>query len=909
MLRKPIALAALSLILTATGAPAGEPAPAGASGVTVLDMERGSFRGFMAWRTPMVVGADGKVGPLREPGRKDLKDADRKAVPVRQSPPPPAAPSAAGSGPVGWAAPSFDDSEWPRIEGTAAAAWDSEDWRMVCVRGAFLVTDPAAVGDLQLSVAYYGGVRVLVNGTEIARSDLPAGELTMESLATPYGKEAYLRPDGKLYGQWDRRDAKLRERIDAARIRKLASGGTPGVVIPAKALRKGLNVVAIESHAAPISELNYEAPAADKNYRDVWAHVGVESASLTAPSAAGLVPNAGPTPEVRIGNVAPADTLALWDFALPCEKLAPVRLVGARNGFFSGRVVLSSSKTIAGLKATAGDLATADAKAKIPASAVQIRWAQPAAPANTWQRANRFDPLLAAPPAAVAPLALDARGAPAGATPSALVPVWITVHVPADAAAGRYQGKVTVEAGGGRFEVPVELSVADWKVPDPADFTVVNSIWQSPDSVAAHYKVKPWSDEHFKLIAKSLDAFRQVGNRLCAVPLVAHAHGWGNSQGMVRWVKKDGGGYDYDFSVAEKYMDAYEKTCGKPDFLLLVAWEFPGDTPSRPKWPPAAVTVVDKDGKQLDDLRQPPYGTPENEAFWKPVFGEMRKRLEKRGWLDKTYISWLTYCNAPDKDLVGVVRNIWPDGKWMKNSHKPDTKFFDMPVPVNVWVWGAGALYDPDVEVPWGRRPNYFPEGRGAYPQPWGPDEKFISLANPRWCVPFLKARLHSESSLMRYRMVAEAATQGNLRGVGTVGGDFYPMPGDNPKHPLTTCATGEGAVTPRVNILALTSPGPEGAELGCRAEMFREGIQVAEAVISLRKALENKAVGAGLAGRIRKLLDERARQQLRNNSPVGVGPSGDASFWLTGQCLGGWRDREAELFALAAEAARAAGK
>jgi hypothetical protein len=374
---------------------------------------------------------------------------------------------------------------------------------------------------------------------------------------------------------------------------------------------------------------------------------------------------------------------------------------------------------------------------------------------------------------------------------------------------------------------------------------------------------------------------------------------------MVRWVKKAEDAYEYDFSLAEKYMDVYQKTCGKPDFLLLIAWQFPGDNPARPKWPQASVTVIDKDGKQLEDLRQPPYGTPENEAFWKPVFAEMRKRLEKRGWLDHTYISWLTYCNGPDKGLVGVVKNIWPDGKWMKNSHSPDTQFAGMPVPVNVWVWGAGGLYDPDVETPWGKRPNYFPEGRGAYPQPWAPGaNKFLSIANPRWCVPFLKAGLYSGSPLMRYRMVAEAATQGNLRGVGSVGGDFWPMPTGNARRPVTTCATGEGAVSPRVNILALTSPGPDGAEFNCRTEAFREGIQVAEAIIALRKALAAKTVSAELAGRITKLLDERARQQLRNNSPAPVGPGHDQSFWMTGQCLGGWRQREAELFALAAEAA-----
>ncbi|MCG3178757.1 MAG: hypothetical protein BIFFINMI_01086 [Phycisphaerae bacterium] len=875
-------------------AKADAPAP-----VAVLELSHGSFRGFMAWRTPTTVSADGRIGPAREPQRTGVEDKDRKVIPVRHSAPPPA----------DWAATAFDDSEWARIEDEAAVNMAGDEWRIVCIRGGFIVTDPAAVGELKLNVGYYGGARVLVNGVEIARADLPDGELTLESLATPYPKEAYLRPDGKLYGRRDGIDPKLRQRIVTARVRTFG-GDAGGVTVPARLLRKGLNVVAVESHAAPVSELIDEAPTTDQNYREAWAHVGLASVRLTAASPAGLVPNAGPTPEVQIGNVAPADTLAVWDYALPCEKLAPVRLIGARNGYFTGRVILSSSRTLTGLKATPGELLAADGKAKIAASAVQVRWAKATDAADTWARPNRFDPLSDAPPKEVAPLAIDSRAAPKGLTPSALAPVWITVHVPADAAPGDYAGNVVVEADGKAFDVPVALSVADWKTPDPADFTVVNAIWQSPDSVAAWYKVKPFSDEHLRLIGRSFDALHQVGNKLCVVPLVAHAKGWGNKEGMVRWIKKApstgsgqaDGGYDYDFSYAEKYMDAYQKACGKPAFLLLVAWEFPGDNPAKPKWPQASVTVLDKDGNQLEDMLQPPYGTPENEAFWKPVFAGLHERLQKRGWLDCTYISWLTYCNAPDKELVGVVKRIWPDGKWMKTSHRPDTKFFDMPVPVNVWVWGAGALYDPDYQLPWASRPVYYPEGRKDYPQPWLPGRPFVSMGDPRWCVPFLKSGLYGQSSLMRYRMVAEAATQGDLRGVGSVGGDFWPVPDSRGR--MRTYATGEGAVTPTANLLSLTSPGPDGAVLGCRAEMFREGIQVAEAVISLRKALADKKVSGELADRIRLFLDERARQQLRNNSPIGVSPGGDGSYWLTGQCLGDWRAREAELFALAAQAA-----
>ena len=86
-----------------------------------------------------------------------------------------------------------------------------------------------------------------------------------------------------------------------------------------------------------------------------------------------------------------------------------------------------------------------------------------------------------------------------------------------------------------------------------------------------------------------------------------------------------------------------------------------------------------------------------------------------------------------------------------------------------------------------------------------------------------------------------------------------------------------------------------------------REGLQVAEAIVYLQKALEAKTVGDGLRRRIEAALDERARHYLRNTTPVQLGPSQDAS-WMTLECTR-WRDRDEQLFALAGEVAGNTGR
>jgi hypothetical protein len=133
------------------------------------------------------------------------------------------------------------------------------------------------------------------------------------------------------------------------------------------------------------------------------------------------------------------------------------------------------------------------------------------------------------------------------------------------------------------------------------------------------------------------------------------------------------------------------------------------------------------------------------------------------------------------------------------------------------------------------------------------------------------------------------------------VGGDFWPLPTEADGRFMVICDN-KGGVGPRNNTRALISPGPDGPIFSERLEMLREGLQVAEAIVFLQKALQRTTVGSDLRRRIEELLDERARHYLRNTTPVQLGPGFDSS-WMTLECTH-WRDRDKQLFALAGEVA-----
>jgi Glycoside hydrolase 123, catalytic domain len=884
-----------TLILILVGSiPGGAAEPSPSKPRPILDLHAGSFRAFFAWRTTVVISSDGKHKPLLE------KKYEKKRLNLKQTP----APVHSSPGPVGdWTSVTFDDDTWTRMHNRAAVQ-SYAGWDRAWLRGKFQVRNPAQIKDLKLTASYRGGIIIYVNGQEIHRAHLPAGPIALRTFAKEYPVEAYLHPNGKLYG---RKHLKTFSSRIQKRNRQLT-----GLAIPAKTLRKGLNVLAIQCVGAPINEKASRARDNDKSWPPLrFAHGGLMTASLKCAPGGRIVPNIGPAAKIAIGNVSPIGTMLLGDYVRPGERVNPVKLFGAKNGYFSGRVVLSSSKTIRGLKATATAMSQQDGLGKIPASAVMIRWADAARRPISYLPANRFDRLLSQPPAEVKPVSVQMRGEIKKPAPAAVVPVWITVQVPKNIPSGDYAGSVLIEAQGTapvKFKVPVLLKVHDWTLPDSKDFFMLNNIYHSPDSVALYYNVPFWSDRHVKLMQQSLNILKQVGSQICVLNLVVKSHSHGNAESIVRWIKQPDGSYKYDFSLAEKYMDLFEKTVGKPRILEITPWCFQGYDPKNPRWPPHAVTVMDTNGKKLTDLQQPPYGTPKNEAFWRPVLTELRKRIKKRGWWDVAHLRWLDYCNPPKASIVDVAQNIWPRGKWFKNAHAPSKDFKgtkgSMPVAYAAWVWSAGRLYDPDFARPFGKPAVFFKAGQKSYPTPWTQKSGLIHLGIPRVGQIFIKPALYDLSPLSRLRTVSEATYQGNLHGLGMVGGDYWPI---KRGRRYDTIIDSAGNVGPRCNTKAMLAPGPKGPVFTERLEAFREGLQIVEAIVALQKAMTSPAMSKPLRAEIQVLLDERARLYLRNVTPVYKGTSKDG-LWLTYEATA-WLNHDIRLFALTEKATKVIGK
>lgn len=761
--------------------------------------------------------------------------------------------------PAEWTGLGYDDSEWTR--GGLPRDF-SVTTGMLAARGKFLVSDPAKFRKLQLTLKYRGGVVVYLNGSEVARVDLPDGPVTCATPAKPYGVETYVDAAGKVLTDEDHvlRNPKS---DDATRVGKRNRAAGP-IEIPVAALRQGVNVLAI---AALRSE--YQPPALkwwiDTAYTSgrapAWAPLGVQDIQLLA-LGEGIESGLRPMPGVRVWNLDLHDRLdgSMTPDQTP-EGLRPVNMVGVRNGFHSGALVVSGAAALKNLQVIPGDL-VGPGKAKIPAAAVQARvalWAD---------NVGHYDMLTAGIPAEI-----PARKQGAAA------PVWLTVHIPQDAAAGEYRGEVAVAADGlPAVRCPVTVRVVDWTMPAPKDFRTYNGMCQSPDTLAAYYKVPMWSEEHWKLIEKSFELMGGIGNKLIHIPLLAQTQ-LGNEEGMVWWVRKPDGSMDYDFTVFDRYLELARKHCRTIEFAVCHVWVSSAWGSARPLNQELYVTCLNQTTGKREPLRVPTYATEESRVFWKPVLAAIQARLAKAG-----YEHALTLGNVSDQpvaaEAVKMFSEITPGAGWWRACHSPTRDLKPYPirdggfVSIHEHVYGM-SLVDPAKSLPriWEQR------GPGA---------------------TYLRGTGETDSgrAVLVWRLLPENALYLEKRGVGRECIDYWPMESRRRAYYYARYpASADGHSIPYAAFYA--QPGPDGPTATIRYELFREGMQEAEAAIFIAEAAETRAdlLGKELTEKCRRIFIDRI-QAVRLMRAVYGGGSDTAR----------WQQRSAELYAAAAEVAAKRG-
>ncbi|MEI7832665.1 MAG: glycoside hydrolase domain-containing protein, partial [bacterium] len=628
------------------------------------------------------------------------------------------------------------------------------------LRGSFFVADTAKVDTLNLKLGYRGGVVVYLNGKEIARKNLPEGELKTTTLAEDYPDEVYTGTGEKMARKAD-------------------------IILPVSELRKGTNILALGFYRSTFRT------GISKSLRctTVWVdsiEMSVSPDGVATTTPADLAP-------VRLNNAsALAEVNETWvDEA--GAKLTSIRLVTPRNGVASGQVVLLSTTPLTGVKAIVSALKSEIGTGDIPAKALQVRYG-----ADTSSNVIKTTPIKTK--------FFDAlrEDAPAGGK---VQPIWVTVNVPADIKPGSYTGTLTVTAPGLKEnEVKVQLEVAPWDCPAPQKFSTYVELIQSPESVAATYGVPLWSEEHWALLEASFKLLGQVGVKDTYIPLITRTH-HGNAQTMVRWTK-NGDTYTPDFTVMDRYLDLWEKYVGTPENVVLYVWDYylggQGGSVGNVnrgavmgKEVPVLVSLLDAKTGVISEGSIPPYGEPGSKEFWVPTIIAIRERLAKRGITDKGITLGVGADARPNLKQLAFWTDVAPYATWVLRSHSPTPDINGTPVSYasSPDVRGLGT---PNI---W-KKPVTYTYTRLNFPRDYNRGDARIQFGN--YSTPFSFRRVPQGTVL---------AMGANRSGIAGVGADFWPG-GPGPK--------GWGHLGIHCAATYLFSPGPKGAISTVRFEMLR---------------------------------------------------------------------------------------
>jgi len=145
---------------------------------------------------------------------------------------------------------------------------------------------------------------------------------------------------------------------------------------------------------------------------------------------------------------------------------------------------------------------------------------------------------------------------------------------------------------------------------------------------------------------------------------------------------------------------------------------------------------------------------------------------------------------------------------------------------------------------------------------------------------------------LSTYRRVGEDIVISGRDGISDFGADLVPF--KNPRGGYASAPGVEYPSGPVFTFNALLYSGPDGPVATERYEMFREGVQLAEALIHIERAIQDKKLSPALQERAEKALEARSHAFIMN--------------WFTIRDMPG-AEEDAKLLGLAGEVAREMGR
>lgn len=209
--------------------------------------------------------------------------------------------------------------------------------------------------------------------------------------------------------------------------------------------------------------------------------------------------------------------------------------------------------------------------------------------------------------------------------------VWLMITTPRDAVPGTYTGRLTLRADGTDPKVfPLQLEVLPATLPAPVDWTFHLDVWQHPWAIARWHGVKPWSEEHFRLMRPYLVELAQAGQKVITTTITPRPWGsrdYDDYDTMVTHVRRPDGTWSFDYSGFDRYVE-FAMSCGitrQINCYSLLTWS------GRLEYTDAAT------GDTRWAMGEP--GSAEFADYWGPFLRDFEQHLAAKGWLERTRLA------------------------------------------------------------------------------------------------------------------------------------------------------------------------------------------------------------------------------------------------------------------------------
>jgi len=232
--------------------------------------------------------------------------------------------------------------------------------------------------------------------------------------------------------------------------------------------------------------------------------------------------------------------------------------------------------------------------------------------------------------------------------------MWLSIEVPGEAAAGKYTGTLTVNAGK-KHVLKITLEVQNSRLPPPAQWKFDFDIWQYPAPIARMHNVSLWSEEHFNLMREYFTYLANAGQKIITANIIEQP--WGldhvhfDDPTLIKWIKKKDGNWQYDFTMFDRYI-SFMMSCGitqRINCYTMITWDL------------GFIYFDEASGKNKTDTLKP--GSAAYTAFWKPMIEKFTIHLKEKGWFSKTAIAVDERPLESMQAIIALLKSVDPSWK------------------------------------------------------------------------------------------------------------------------------------------------------------------------------------------------------------------------------------------------------